>query len=45
MELDVLYAHIAPHPVVTGLPELPRRIAQNVPPHGADITAGIHAKC
>ena len=44
MELDVLYAHIASPPVVTGLPALTRRIAHNELPHGTNIIAGIHAR-
>ena len=44
MELDVLYAHIASHPVVAGLPALARSIAHKELPHGADIIVGIHAR-
>ena len=44
MELDVLYAHIASPPVVTGLPALARRIAHKELPHGANIIVGIHAR-
>lgn len=44
MELDVLYAHIASLPVVTGFPALAQRIALGKLPHGAEIIVGIHAR-
>ena len=44
MELDILYAHIASLPVVTGIPALARSIAHKELPHGADIIVGIHAR-
>lgn len=44
MVLDVLYSHVDSPSIVSGLPGLARRIANNEFHHGADIVIGLHQR-
>ncbi|EGN92309.1 hypothetical protein SERLA73DRAFT_79722 [Serpula lacrymans var. lacrymans S7.3] len=44
LQTDKLYEHIASRPVVNGLPEVAKRIAQGKLPHGAEIIVALYRR-